>query len=118
MSNKNKYFFVEYIFTKTSGEYNSNGKEIYLCKNEEKTILKINEIINKINDNIKDMINNENIKYDFCPSYYEDYCVNKITTIKKFKLNNYYYSNDDYGFHYEIRVKEVYNNDGIITIQK
>ena len=50
--------------------------------------------------------------------YFED----KITTIEKFKLASFFSCYDDYGeaetFYYEIKVKEVFNNDGIITIQK
>lgn len=35
------------------------SKELYLCKNEEKAIQKINEIINRINDIIKGMVDDE-----------------------------------------------------------
>jgi len=116
MSNKKKYFLIKYIFKFT--RYDSR-KEIYLCKNEEKAIQKINEIINRINNKIKEICDYYNEKY-----YFEDiyYCKKKITSIEKFKLASVFYYHDDYDeaefFEYKIKLTEVFNNDGIITIHK
>lgn len=118
MSNKKQYFLIEYFFKKP--HYNE-GKEIYLCENEEKAIQKINEIINRINKKIKDMCDYHREKY-----YPEDifYRINEITTIEKFKLVNSFFCYDIDGtfeyveFDYKIKVKKVFNNNGIITIQK
>lgn len=110
MSNKKQYLLIKYIFK--FSRYNGS-KEIYLCKNKEKAIKKINEIINRVNNKIKEMGDYYNEKY-----YFED----KITTIEKFKLASCFYCYDCCGeveaFDYKIKITEVFNNDGIITIQK
>lgn len=118
MSNKKQYFLIEYIF---SVSYYDEGKEMYLCKNEEKAIKKINEIIDRINGKIKVMCDdeNKNINNNFSKVNYTDYIVKKITNIKKFELNdsyNYYDCYDYIEFDYKIKVTEVFNNDGIITL--
>lgn len=119
MSNKKQYFLIEYIFCES---YYDKRKEMYLCKNEEKAIKKINEIIDRINDKIKVMCDDENKNIDdnFIKENYTDYIVKKIINIKKFELNDSYNYYDCYGdyikFDYKIKVTEVFNNDGIITL--
>ena len=68
------------------------------------------------NDPYHYILNNNN---NFSKVNYTDYIVKKITNIKKFELNdsyNYYDCYDYIEFDYKIKVTEVFNNDGIITL--